>query len=239
MSTKQIKKSIELLQELVDANNPLIYKLIESEKSHDITEIVAKKYSPIFHKLVNDFSEKSSIEQCFNLFNYIGVDPLRFVNLTRKKFQIELADKAIEDIEYFLNFSNTKIDGINFKFPLEFIEEMTCNNSVKLLSIWSDEETKDSDKFRLIWVKGNQYLRSQLVQGSKLKDDNNTSTLDLLKHLKPHGLNLMEDWYYINNQYCNSRSIKSILDMASYVEVQELHDELSKTINKETKRIKI
>lgn len=239
MSTKQIKKSIELLQELVDTNSPILHSLVNSDKSHDITDIVAKKYGTIFDKLISDFSNISSIEQCFKLFDSLGVEPLRFVHITKKKFNIGLENKPIEEINYFLHFAKTKVDGINFKFPLEYIEEITHNNSFKLLNIWSDEDTKDLDKFKLIWTQGNDYLRNQLLKSSNLIDDNKKSTLDLLKQLKPHGLNLMEDWYYINNQYFNSRAIKSISEIAFYIDVEQLHDELSQTCNKETKRMKL
>lgn len=239
MSTKQIQKSIELLQELVDTNNPILHKLIDSGKSHDITEVVAKKYSNDFHKLVKDFSKISSVEQCIKLFDYVGIDPLKFVNLTRTKFRIELADKPIEDIEYFLNFATNKVDGINFKFPLEFIEEITYNYSFQLLNIWSEEETKNLDKFRLIWVKENDHLRSQLLQSLNLKDNNKISTLYLLKQLKPHGLNLMEDLYRVNHYYFRANEINDLSNMAFHIDIQELHDELSKTVNKQTKRVKI
>jgi hypothetical protein len=239
MSTKQIQKSIELLQELVDTNNSIIYNLINSGKSHDITEIMAKKYGQDFHKLSKDCSKISSIEQCIKLFDYVGIDPLKFVNLTKSKFRMDIQDKPIEDIEYFLNFATNKVDGVNFKSPLEFIEEITYNYSFKLLNIWSDEDTKNLDKFRLIWTKGNEHLRNELLQSSDLIDDNHKSTLDLLKQLKPDGLNLMEDLHRINHYYFRTHEIKNMSDMAFHIELLELHDELSKTCNKQAKRVKI
>ena len=239
MSTKQIQKSIELLQELVDTNNPIIYNLIDSGKSHDITEIMAKKYGQDFHKLVNSFSDKSSIEQLIKLFDYMGVEPLRFVQITKLKFFIEVDNKSTEDIEYFLNFASRKVDGVNLKFPLEYMEKITHKNAFQLLCIWADEDTKDLDKFKLIWTKGNDHLKNQLLESSKLIDDNNKSTLDLLKQLKPAEINLMEDLYMISSCYFRADSIKNLSDMAFQIELLELHDELSKTCNKDTKRMKI
>lgn len=234
MSTKHIQKSIELLQELVDTNNPLLYNIIESQTTYSSTEIIAKKHSENFLKLVESFSQKSTTEQCLKLFEHIGVDPLNFIGITNKRFKIDLSDRPFEDIEYFLNFANTKLNGEDIKFPFDFIEKISHNNAFKLLSVWSSEEKKNLDNFGLLWIKEHEYLRNKLLESSDLVDNNKTSNLDLLKKLTP------EDYFYrINYYYFRDYEIKNISDMAFYADVQELHNQLSQISNKQSKRVKI
>lgn len=236
MSTKHIEKSIKLVEELIKTNNPIIHQLIDSKNNQDITEIVAKKYSDDFVNLFNNFTKNSNVEQCLKLFDYIGVDPLKFVELNKSKLRMELEERPIEDLEYFLNFAKSKLNGTQIKSPLEFIEKITFNHGFHLLSVWSDEENKDIEKFKLLWISEQEYFKNQLIKNENLSHDSKLNTIEILKNIKIDSRIPNREWYRIQHHYFEEKDIKNIVNMAFYV---ELEYDLSNGTGKQQKKVKL
>ncbi len=236
MSTKHIKKSIDLIQELIDSKNPILYTFIQSKNNTDITDIVAKKYSTEFLKLVEDFGKISTIEQCIQLFDYIGVEPLNFVDKTNRQFRIELLNRPIEQIQDFLNFAKNKIDGKEIKSAFDYIEKTTYNFAFNLLSAWSHEDSKDLDKFKLIWVNENLHLKNKLLENSNLSADNEKTPTEILKDLQKDPQIPNRNWYRIGYHYLDEEDIKNILSFSFYF---DLDVELSQNTTKQPKKAKI
>jgi hypothetical protein len=237
MKKSEIGKSFELLQKLMDNKSPLLYQMINSKKKTDITETVAKEHSYEFVKLINNFADNHNIEQCLKLFDYIGVDPVKFVGKGRSKFRIDLYNRPIEDLQCFLNFAKDKVDGDKIKFPFEVIAATTYNCAFNLLSIWSDPDDKNLDNFRLLWNHENPYLRFGILSMGKTEDNKEFSTLDLFKNLKPNDVkNSVDDYYKFTHHYFTEKDKEHMIEMAFYI---DLETDLAKSTNQDKKRHKL
>jgi hypothetical protein len=236
MKKSEIGKSFELLQKLIDTKNPILYQMITSKKKTDITETVAKEHAYDFSKLIISFAKKHSIEQCLKLFDYVGVDPIKFTEKGKNKFRIELYNRPIEDIQCFLDFAKNKVDGNKFNFPFEIISSITYNCPFDLLGIWSNPESKNLDNFKLLWTHEHAYLRHSILSIAKIEDDKKTPTLELLRELKPNDTNSSANWYKFNYHFFSEQDKEHMLDMAFYI---DLETDLSKIKNQDRKKHKL
>jgi hypothetical protein len=233
------KISLGRLHNMVTHPSHIEQLIKASQKTQiDNTNLVIENYYNNLLGLMNDYEKNHTIKQWFDLIEYVGVDPLRFSEKTEKMFYLNLQNRSIEDIQYFIDYAEKQLPNTNYHHAFEIVEKISYNSAISLMANWSSEEAQDIEKFSYFWLNQSEFIHSSILKSQSLNwtDFNSELTnLELLEKIRERNLKEKNKWYKFGYYNIDDDEMNSMIKLGTYLELQ---NELKNTTTQQ-KRIKI